>query len=81
MFLYNLIFHFLNLVIKFDYFFRKMAQAQVDNNNILLAIPGVEEIVDRARQEGFQAGVDAARNEIWQQGLNNDVGRLLERER
>ena len=58
-----------------------MAQAQVDNNNILLAIPGVEEIVDRARQEGFQAGVDAARNEIWQQGLNNDVGRLLERER
>ncbi len=46
-----------------------MAQAQIDENNFLLAIPGVVDIVERARQEGFQAGVNAARNEIWQ-GLN-----------
>ena len=41
----------------------------IDEHNFLLSIPGVVDIVKRARQEGFQAGVNAARNEIWQ-GLN-----------
>ena len=43
---------------------------EIDQVNELLEIPRVREIVERARDEGYQAGVNDVRNEIWQ-GLNN----------